>query len=193
MDRPNPMFELCALMARGELTFETFGTWSKRHYGAVLGTEQVNALFDDFDKCLAKLSSTQLSTSLSRLLPVLVRLATAAPRTGEVYRLAELRSAMNSSTAEGANRVLLAWISRHHGEPRSIDQERLKAIISDLDTVLMGPDIQDSDFTRAMMRVRGMLAQHAGLAPPVTITIDAEPIAPPFPRRSPPVRELAQV
>ncbi len=100
-------------------------------------------------------------------------------------RLDQLRIAMVLSLQGGVDRALVTWVKEHHGEPKSLDSARLRAIVSDFDAFLMQPGVEDSEFTRAMIRLRNVFARHAKMAVPATVTLGPPP-SPPLPE---PTRE----
>ncbi len=99
-------------------------------------------------------------------------------------RLEQLRATVELSIHGGVNRALVQWVSRHHGEPQSLDIARLRAIVLDFDTFLMQPGVEDTEFTRAMIRLRNVFARHAKMSAPVTVSLDPRP-SPMFPPSAP--------
>jgi hypothetical protein len=89
-------------------------------------------------------------------------------------RLEHLRAAMTVSFQGGVDRALVRWVSQHHGEPQSLDSARLKAIVLDFDTFLMQPGVEDTEFTRAMIRLRNVFARHAKMSAPTTVILADE-------------------
>ena len=181
MSHPNPMVDLCALLAHGELTLAIFSEWSARHYGPVLGSSQVTVLLEDFDAFLAQLSSTELSRSLRKLRPLISKLAHTVQESAEgatTDRRDELQAAMRApSSPDGATKAILAWISRHHGDPRSIEPTKVGAILGDFDEVLTTAEGGETEFTRAILRLRGVFARRAESAPTSTVTFRDAPKA----------------
>lgn len=174
MAHPNPMVDLCSLLAHGELTLAVFSEWSARHYGPVLESSHVRVLLEDFDNFLAQLSSTELSRSLRRLRPVISRLANSAQQSAEgatTDRRDALHAGKGAPTAELSNQAILAWISRYYGEPLSIEPSQVGAILADFDAVLSSGGSDETEFSRAIVRLRGVLARRAesALTAPVTI------------------------
>ena len=90
-------------------------------------------------------------------------------------RLEQLRSAMVLSIHGGVDQALVRWVADHHGEPRSLDTVRLRAIVLDFDTFLMQPGVEDSEFTRAVIRLRTVFARHAKMAAPATVILGPRP------------------
>lgn len=172
------MVDLCSLLAHGELTSGAFAEWSARHYGPVLGASQVQVLLEDFDGFVAKLSSTELSKSLLRLRPVISRLARAVHESSEgatTDRRDELLTALAAPSGESATRQILAWTSRHYGEPRSMEPSLVGTLIADFDAVLTSAGSEENEFTRAILRIRDVLARRAESAPTSTITLTEGP------------------
>ena len=99
-------------------------------------------------------------------------------------RLEHLHAAMVLSIHGGVDRALVRWVSQHHGEPRSLDSARLRAIGLDCDSFLMQPGVEDTEFTRAMIRLRNVFARHAKMASPATVILSDAP-RPPEPRAQP--------
>jgi hypothetical protein len=99
-------------------------------------------------------------------------------------RLEQLRAAMVLSIHGGVNRALVQWVSKHHGEPQSLDSARLRAIVLDFDTFLMQPGVEDTQFTQAMIRLRNVFARHAKMSAPATVSLGPRPspvVTPPAP------------
>ena len=90
-------------------------------------------------------------------------------------RLEQLRATMVLSIHGGVNRALVQWVSRHHGEPQSLDLARLRTIVLDFDTFLMQPGVEDTEFTRAMIRLRNVFARHANMLASMTVSLDPRP------------------
>lgn len=101
-------------------------------------------------------------------------------------RLEHLHAAMVLSIHDGVDRALVRWVSQHHGEPRALDSAQLRAIVLDFDGFLMQPGVEDSEFTRAMIRLRNVFARHAKMASPSTVIL-SEPTCPPEPPRAQPL------
>ena len=182
MAHPNPMIELCSLLAHGELTSSAFANWSGRHYGPVLQSGQVVVLLEDFDSFVAKLSSTDLSRSLLKLRPVISQLARSAQQSSEgatTDRRDDLLAARGAPPGEAA-RQILAWISRHYG---ATDPSHVGAIISDVDAVLPSGGGEETEFTRALLHLRGELTVRATAAPTKTHILPAD-LQPPEPAPS---------
>ena len=93
-------------------------------------------------------------------------------------RFDQLRAAMVLSIHGGVNRALVQWVSQHHGEPQSLDSTRLRAIVLDFDTFLMQPGVEDTEFTRGIIRLRNVFARHAKMAPPATVMLSPRPSPP---------------
>ena len=165
MAHPNPMVDLCSLLAHGELTPRAFADWSGRHYGPVLHSSQVLVLLEDFDSFVAQLSSTDLSRSLLKLRPVISRLARSVQHSSEsetTDRRDELLAAVGAKSGEIATRAILAWISRHYGD---IEPSHVGAILADFDAVLPSAGGAETAFTRSLLQLRGALALRAESAP----------------------------
>ena len=92
-----------------------------------------------------------------------------------MQRLDQLRAAMVLSIHGGVNRALVQWVSKHHGEPTSLDATRLRAIVFDFDMFLMQPGVEDSEFTRAIIRLRNVFARHAKMSAPATVSRGPRP------------------
>ena len=92
-------------------------------------------------------------------------------------RLDQLRSAMVQSVEGGVEQALVNWVREHHGEPRSLGSMRLKAIVSDFDTFLMQPGVEDTQFTRSMIRLRNAFSRHVKLSVSATVTLGPPPEA----------------
>ena len=75
----------------------------------------------------------------------------------------------------GVDRALVRWVKEHHGEPKSLDAPRLRAIVTDFDTFLMQPGVEDSEFTRGMIRLRNVFARHAKMSAPATVMLGPPP------------------
>lgn len=63
--------------------------------------------------------------------------------------------------------ALVEWVSKRLA-PHPVD--RLRVI--EFDMFLMGPDIQDCEFTRAMIELRNVFARSANMAIPETVTLE---------------------
>ena len=189
MAHPNPIIDLCSLLAHGELTPSAFADWSGRHYGPVLHSSQVLVLLEDFDSFVAKLSSTDLSRSLLKLRPVISRLARSVQHSSEsetTDRRDELLAGVGASSGEIATQQILSWISRHYGD---IEPSQLGAILADFDAVLPSAGGAETEFTRCLMQLRGALARRAETAttashnlthvlPPAPVSAEASPPEP---------------
>ena len=99
------------------------------------------------------------------------------------------------------------WVNRYFGDPGALGSmalvewlskrlpphpvDRLRVI--EFDMFLMGPEIQDCEFTRAMIELRNVFARSANMAIPATVTlepaaVDLAPAEPaPLPPAPPPV------
>ena len=189
MAHPNPMIDLCSLLAHGELTPSAFTDWSGRHYGPVLRSSQVLVLLEDFDSFVAKLSSTDLSRSLLKLRPVIGRLARSVQHSSEgetTDRRDELLAGVGASSGKIAHEQIWAWIARHYGD---IEPSHVGAIIADFDAVLPSAGGPETEFNRSLMQLRSALARRAEsapttshvlthLLPPAPVTGEASPAEP---------------
>ena len=189
MAHPNPMIDLCSLLAHGELTPSAFSDWSGRHYGPVLHSSQVLVLLEDFDAFVAQLSSTDLSRKLLKLRPVISRLARSVQHSSEsetTDRRDELLAGAGASSGEIATQQILLWISRHYGD---IEPSHVGAIIADFDAVLPSEGGAETEFSRSLMELRRALARRAEsatttshvlthLLPPAPVIAEASPAEP---------------
>lgn len=77
---------------------------------------------------------------------------------------------------------LARWVAKNHPEPHPLDSLR----VLEFDAFLRRRDVQDCEFTRAMIELRNVFARHANMAMPATVALGAENPAPVAPQRAPP-------
>lgn len=98
------------------------------------------------------------------------------------------------------------WVHRYYGDPGAVGSHALVKWVSkrfpphpvdrlrviEFDLFLMGPEIEDCEFTRAMIDLRNVFARSANMATPQTVTLEppaqsAPPPPVPAQRAPPPV------